>query len=26
VMPVAVMSAVDGGQAKGVANLFAAYN
>lgn len=25
VMPVAVMSAVDGGQAKGVANLFAAY-
>ncbi|MEY2766085.1 MAG: hypothetical protein RL552_990, partial [Actinomycetota bacterium] len=23
--PVAVMSAVDGGQAKGVANLFAAY-
>ena len=26
VMPVAVMSAVDGGQAKGVANLFAAYS
>jgi hypothetical protein len=25
VMPVAVMSAVDGGQAKGVANLFATY-
>ena len=25
VMPVAVMSAVDGGQAKGVANLFAVY-
>lgn len=25
VMPVAVMSAIDGGQAKGVANLFAAY-
>jgi hypothetical protein len=25
VMPVAVMSAIDGGQAKGVVNLFTAY-